>query len=85
MNRKSNWLKVLVLNNGEEIVNVTMPIYSLSILDTIIPEYILKKILDKGLDLKKIISTIKEDNYTPQTVFEEKIDKTNKEYKVWIE
>lgn len=84
---QSKHLKVNVFKNGDRTVALTMPIYSLNIIDTLIPEPALKVLRDKGLNLNSIISKVKQSQYRPQSLFEEEalIDNVHKRYKVWIE
>lgn len=83
MNKLSKHLRVLVIRNGSELVNVTMPIYSVSVIDTIMPPSILPKIKEKGIDLKAMMTRLKSENYAPQTLFE--FESEEKSYRVWIE
>jgi len=84
---ESKNLKVRVISNGEEKVMVTMPIYSLSIIDTLVPENVIKILKNKNIDLKEIIEQVKETRYKPQTLFKEEaeVDGIQKKYHVWIE
>jgi hypothetical protein len=79
----SKHLRVIVKKNGSEVVNLTMPIYSVTILDTVMPEAILPKLEQKGISLSEIMTRLKEENYAPQTLFE--MDNEQKSYHVWIE
>jgi len=76
-------LKIQVFRDGKQIVNMSMPIYSASVLDTVIPDSILPKLKEKGIDLKKLMQEMKNDNYAPRTLFSMETDE--KSYKVWIE
>jgi hypothetical protein len=76
-------LKVLVMRNGEAKVNLTFPIYTLNILESIMPELVLEKLKSKGIDLGPMIQKIKSKGLTPQVVFEH--IETDSSYKVWIE
>ncbi|MGK0367764.1 MAG: hypothetical protein ACI9QD_000903 [Thermoproteota archaeon] len=58
-----------------------MPIFSLSILDSLIPANVLKSMPD--LSIKQVIERVKSVNYRPQTLFE--LDTPQKSYRVWIE
>jgi hypothetical protein len=76
-------LRVLVARDGVEKVNLTFPIYTLNILDSIIPENIAEKISQLDINLKEKIQTIKNDGNKPQTIFESSNEE--KSYKIWIE
>ena len=79
----SKHLRVIVRRNGSEVVNLTMPIYSVTILDTVMPESVLPVLEEKGISLKEIMEKLKRENYAPQTLFE--MEKEEKSYHVWIE
>lgn len=79
----SKHLRVIVRKNGSEVVNLTMPIYSVTILDTVMPESVLPILEEKGISLKEMMEKLKTENYAPQTLFE--MEKEEKSYKVWIE
>ncbi len=76
-------LRVIVVRDGEEKVNLTCPIYTLGVLDTIIPEAIVEKINTDYFNLKEKIQLIKDEGHRPQTIFE--MSTKEKSYKVWIE
>ena len=78
----SKHLRVIVKRNGSEVVNLTMPIYSVTILDTVMPESVLPALEEKGISLKEIMEKLKRENYAPQTLFE--MEKEDKSYRVWI-
>lgn len=80
-------LRVRVLNNGEEKVFVTLPIYSLKIISSVMPEGVLKQISKRDINLDEIVAQVKASDYRPQTLFEEdvKVDGVQKTYKVWID
>lgn len=85
--KKSNNLRVLVHKNGKQSVNMTMPIFSVTIIDTLMPDSVLEQLESKNIDIKAIINRVKESNYEPQTLFEQEADVegVHKKYKVWIE
>ena len=84
---KAKHLKVLVKKDGTPSVDIQMPIYSVKIIDTLIPEPVLSILEQKNINLKKIIEDVKNSDYAPQTLFEEEadVDGVLKSYKVWIE
>lgn len=80
---KSKHLRVLIKKEKKDVVNLTMPVASVKILDTIMPDSVLPKLEEKGLNLKEIITRVKDQNFAPQTLFE--MEKEGKNYRVWIE
>jgi hypothetical protein len=78
---KAKNLKVHVKEDGRDKVKLTMPIFSVTILDTIMPESVKSKI--STVDIKEIIERVKAEEFRPQTLFE--LEDGAKSYKVWIE
>ncbi len=76
-------LRVLVMEKGKEKVDLSFPIHTLNIIESIMPEFVLSKLQKRNIHLETMIKEIKESNYRPQTVFE--ISEEIKSYKVWIE
>lgn len=85
--KESKSLKIRVACNGADKAMVTMPIFSLSIIDTLMPENVLGLLKKKNIRINEIILRVKETNYEPQTLFKEeiKVDGALKSYHVWIE
>jgi hypothetical protein len=76
-------LRVVVSREDSEVVNLTFPIYTLSVLDTIIPEKIVEKINLLDINLKEKIQQIKDSGNKPQTIFE--MSNNERSYKIWTE
>ena len=70
-----------------DLLDFEMPIYSVKVMDTLMPEVILKKLKNKSIDLKQILYKVIESDYAPQILFEASFEEEGvlKEYKVWIE
>ncbi|MDA8792730.1 hypothetical protein N9N67_05760 [Bacteriovoracaceae bacterium] len=81
--KKSKHLRVLIKREQKDVVNLTMPVASVKILDTIMPDSVIPQLEAKGLSIRKIIDRVKEENFAPQTLFE--MEKEGKNYRVWIE
>ncbi|MFP4136192.1 MAG: SHOCT-like domain-containing protein [Candidatus Acetothermia bacterium] len=54
----ANFLKILVVEDGEEEVNITFPIGLAKFLKKITPEKARSKLSEKGVDLSKVIEEI---------------------------
>jgi hypothetical protein len=80
---KAQSLRVVVIRDGEEKVNLQFPIHTLSILGSIMPQAIIEKLSETNFDLKDKINKIIEGGTRPQTIFE--MSNQEKSYKVWIE
>ena len=76
-------LRVIVKAGRDERVNITLPIYSLNVIDSVVPSKVLNKLKEKNFDLAGKVSEIKAGGYQPQTIFE--TDNGERSYKVWIE
>ena len=76
-------LRVVVSREDSEVVNLTFPIYTLSVLDTIIPEKIVEKINLLDINLKEKIQQIKDSGNKPQIIFE--MSNNERSYKIWTE
>jgi hypothetical protein len=76
-------LRVLVTRNGQAKANLTFPIYTLNILDTIMPEFVLEKLKTKGIDLSLMIKDAHARGLAPHVIFEH--IEIESSYKVWIE
>lgn len=83
MENQSKHLRVVVVRDGEERANMTFPIYTLNIIDTLMPEAVVESLSQRNIHLPQMISNIKEGGFRPQTLFEHLEE--SKSYKVWIE
>ncbi|GAB4024793.1 MAG: hypothetical protein Fur0010_28010 [Bdellovibrio sp.] len=76
-------LRVVVVRDGDEKANMTFPIYSLNILDTLMPENVIESLSKKNICIKTIIEDVKTSNFMPQVLFDH--SEENRSYRVWIE
>lgn len=76
-------LRIKIIRDGDTKVDMTLPIFSLSIIETLMPENVIGILKSKNICLEEIIADIKRTNYEPQTVFE--LKEENKFYHVWVE
>ena len=83
MSEKAKNLKIRVVRDGEEKAFLTFPIFTLSVLHTVIPDHVLEKIKKRGIDIKNCVKKVEESGSTPQTIFEH--SEENSSYKVWID
>ena len=80
---KANHFRIRVVRDGSEKANLTFPIYTLTNIQSIMPEMVLDKLRDRDIDLSAILMKVEESGHIPQTIFE--VDEPEKSYKVWIE
>jgi len=71
-----------VFKESECMVDLTLPIASVDFIETLMPQKVLDKLMEKNFDLKQLILKIKQSSYAPQTLFE--MTTTERSYKVWI-
>lgn len=83
MTEKAKNLKIRVIREGDEKAFLTFPIFTLTVLDTVIPGHVLEKINRRGIDIKACIKKVQDSGSVPQVVFEH--SEENSSYKVWIE
>jgi len=76
-------LKVQVLENGFEKIALEFPSTSVRVLEEMIPDSVLDKILNSGISIPSLIEKAVRSNYQAQTLFD--LDSEQKKYKVWIE
>lgn len=77
-------LKVRVMENGQQKVNVTLPAEMFLEIETLIPEDVLALLAaDKEINLAAIKQTVLDTGLAPQSVFS--IHNGEKEYSVWLE
>lgn len=79
----ANHLHVRVTENGNQVVKVTMPASQVVTLEEQIPEDVLERIVESGINLDKIIREICESGVIPQEVFH--LHLRQREYRVWLE
>lgn len=83
MQESAKNLRVVVVRDGDEKANMTFPIFSLNILDALMPENVIESLSKKNICITTIIENVKNTNYMPQTLFHH--HEENKSYRVWIE
>ena len=80
----ANTLKVRVLKNGKQTVNVTLPAEMFLEIETLIPEDVLALLaVDNKIDIAAIKQAVLDSGLAPQAVFS--INNGEKEYSVWLE
>lgn len=65
---EANFLKILVIEDGEEKVNITFPIALAKFLKNMVPESAQSKLTEKGVDLEKVISEIEKGTFDGKLV-----------------
>ena len=65
---EASFLKIIVVEEGEEKVNITFPITLAKFLKKIVPETTRAKITDKGIDLDKVINEIEKGTFDGKLV-----------------
>jgi len=83
MSDQAKHLRVLITSNGIDQVNMTFPIFTLNILESLIPGFVLASLKLKNIELEKMIEKVKSSGFKPQIIFENNSGEKN--YKVWIE
>jgi hypothetical protein len=77
-------LKILVLKNNETVVDLSMPAISATWIIDLMPQDVLRKISEKGIDLKSIQDSLSsEKQLLKQSIFE--LITPEKTIKVWLE
>ncbi len=76
-------IKIEVLEDGKQVVYLTLPISALDNLHNLMPDKVSNKIDESQLDLKEITKRVKDSQFSPQELFSLTIEKRS--YKVWIE
>ena len=80
----ANTLKVRVMKNGRQTVNVTLPVEMFLEIESLIPEDVLALLAtDKTVDITAIKQSVLDSGLVPQDVFT--INNGEKEYAVWLE
>ncbi len=65
---QASFLKILVVENGKEEVNITFPVGLAKFLKKIVPEKARTKLTDKGIDLGKVIDEIEKGTFDGKLV-----------------
>lgn len=83
VNAVADYLKVKVTQGGKDVVSVAMPAGQVIELETIVPEDVLEKITQSGIDLEAIRKEACARGIVPMELFEFASD--TREYRVWLE
>lgn len=67
----------------ECMVDLRLPIASLDIIETLMPQKVLDRLKEKNFNLQELVTRVKSSGYRPQTLFE--MVTPERSYKVWIE
>jgi len=65
---QASFLKILVVEDGKEEVNITFPVGLAKFLKKIVPEKARTKLTDKGIDLGKVIDEIEKGTFDGKLV-----------------
>ena len=77
-------LRVVVIRDGEKVVEITMPGRAARNIQNLMPEDVLEQITAAGeIDMKAIRQRLEDTGLRPQEVFE--FDNGEKQYRVWLE
>ena len=79
----STEIKIEVLEDGKQVIYMTLPISAIDNLHNLMPEKVSNKIDESQIDLKEITKRVKDSQFSPQDLFSLMIEKRS--YKVWIE
>jgi predicted unusual protein kinase regulating ubiquinone biosynthesis (AarF/ABC1/UbiB family) len=79
----STEIKIEVLEDGKQVIYMTLPISAIDNLHNLMPEKVSNKIDESRIDLKEITKKVKDSQFSPQDLFSLMIEKRS--YKVWIE
>jgi predicted unusual protein kinase regulating ubiquinone biosynthesis (AarF/ABC1/UbiB family) len=75
-------LNIQILEGNEERVALEFPSRTVEDLEALIPEDVLLKLIDSGIDLKQIKANAVSSGYAPQVLFE--TQKGARRYRVWL-
>jgi predicted unusual protein kinase regulating ubiquinone biosynthesis (AarF/ABC1/UbiB family) len=76
-------IKVEVMENSEQVVYMTLPMTALDNMEFLMPEKVISKIHEAGINMKELIQKVKSTNFEPQDLFHLNIDQRS--YRVWID
>lgn len=80
---KANNLKILIVKNGETVVDISMPAVSSKWIIDLLPEDTLKKISEKGIDILKIQERLNQSSELQcQELFQ--LETEEKKIRVWL-
>jgi hypothetical protein len=76
-------IRIEVMENGEQVIFMTLPLTALDHLGEMVPGKVASKIQEEHISLKEITARVKESAFMPQTLFELTI--APRSYKIWID
>jgi len=79
----ARYLKVRVMEQSRQVVAVTFPASQAAVLDEIIPDETLKKIVAAGIDILEIKKSACASGLVPQELFQ--FEQDGRSYRVWLE
>jgi hypothetical protein len=75
-------LRVQVFKEKECMVDLTLPIASLEFIESLMPQKVLDKLIERNFNLPQLLRDVRASGYAAQTLFE--MSTTERSYKVWI-
>ncbi len=80
---KSTFFRIQIQKENKIVADLKFPIFTLELIDTLIPEKAQEYLKTSSIDTKEILKRIKDTNYIPQTVLE--FENEGRQFKLWIE
>jgi hypothetical protein len=75
--------KVRIMREQKVQVDLTFPIFTLSLIDTLIPEKAMDYLKHSEIDLKQILAKVEASQYAPQSILE--FSHEGRDFHLWIE
>lgn len=66
----------------ECMVDLSLPIASLEFIESLMPQKVLDKLIERNFNLPQLLRDVKASGYEPQTLFE--MSTPERSYRVWI-
>ncbi len=82
-NNQATQIRIQVMENGEQVIFMTLPLTALDNIGEMIPGKVASQIEKEQISLQEITARVKESEFMPQTLFELSISPRN--YKIWID
>ena len=79
----AKFLKILVTEDGRQVARVSMPASQVADLETLVPEDVLEKLREAGIDVKEIARKACDSGIVPQELFS--LTAGARQYRVWLE
>ncbi len=80
---KATGIKIEVLEDGRQVVFLTLPLSALDTLESFMPEKVIDRIRHEQIDLDDLIAKVKASDNAPQELFDFSIERRS--YKVWVD